>query len=73
MMKTIKTIMTQDKERYKVPRRVQDVIPISSIWNDGIFRVGKVFQMEIILRLFNSACCKGNGLCLFVDDIVCIN
>ena len=43
MMKTIKTIMTQDKERYKVPRRVQDVIPISCIWNDGIFRVGNKF------------------------------
>jgi len=35
--------MTQDKERYKVPRRVQDVIPISCIWNDGIFRVGNKF------------------------------
>ena len=43
MMKTIKTIMTQDKERYKVPRRVQDVIPITCIWNDGIFRVGNKF------------------------------
>ena len=43
MLKTIKTIMTQDKERYKVPRRVQDVIPISCIWNDGIFRVGNKF------------------------------
>ena len=43
MMKTIKTIMTQDKERYKVPRRVQDVIPISCIWHDGIFKVGNKF------------------------------
>ena len=43
MMKTIKTIMTQDKERYKVPRRVQDVIPISCIWPDGIFKVGNKF------------------------------
>lgn len=40
MLKTIKTILTQDKERYTVPRRVQDIIPITCIWNDGIFKVG---------------------------------
>ena len=28
MIKSIKTIMRQDRERYVVPRRVQDVIPI---------------------------------------------
>lgn len=43
MLKTIKTILTQDKERYTVPRRVQDVIPITCIWPDGIFKVGGKF------------------------------
>ena len=43
MMKTIKTMMAQDKERYKVPRRVQDIIPISCMWPDGIFKVGNRF------------------------------
>ena len=43
MLKTIKTILTQDKERYKVPRRVQDIIPITCIWPDGIFKVGGKF------------------------------
>jgi len=37
MIKSIRTIMKQDKERYKVPRKVQDVIPIRRIWPDGIF------------------------------------
>ena len=46
MMKTIKTIMTQDKERYKVPRRVQDIIPISCMWPDGIFKVGNKFTKQ---------------------------
>ena len=28
MIKSIKAIMRQDREPYRVPRRVQDVIPI---------------------------------------------
>ena len=44
MMKSIKTIMQQDKERYRVPRKVHDVIPISCIWSDGIFKVGNKFS-----------------------------
>lgn len=43
MIKTIRSIMQQDKERYKVPRRVQDVIPIKTIWADGIFKVGNSY------------------------------
>ena len=44
MIKSIKTIMRQDRERYVVPRRVQDVIPIQAVWEDGIFRVGNKFS-----------------------------
>lgn len=44
MMKTLKQTFTQDKERYTVPRSVQDVIPIRRIWNDGIFQVGNRFS-----------------------------
>ena len=40
MMRSIKALLRKNKERYRVPRRVQDVIPISRIWNDGIFLVG---------------------------------
>ena len=43
MLKTINRIQKQDKEKYRVPRRVQDLIPIKCIWNDGIFRVGNKF------------------------------
>lgn len=44
MIKSIKTIMRQDKEKYKVPRKVQDIIPIERIWKDGIFKVGNKFS-----------------------------
>ena len=32
MIKSIKAIMRQDREPYRVPRRVQDVIPIQCVW-----------------------------------------
>jgi hypothetical protein len=44
MIKSIKTIMRQDRERYVIPRRVQDVIPIQCVWADGIFKVGNKFS-----------------------------
>ena len=31
----------QTKEKYKVPKRIQDVIPVDTVWEDGIFLVGK--------------------------------
>ena len=42
MIKTIKTMAKQEKERYTVPRKVQDVIPVRRIWPDGIFLVGTI-------------------------------
>ena len=40
-MKTLKNLFKQDKEKYKVPKGVQDTIPISKVWEDGIFLSGK--------------------------------
>ena len=39
-MKAIKQVMKKDHEPYRVPKRVQDVIPIKCMWSDGIFLVG---------------------------------
>ena len=39
-MKAIKQVMKKDQEPYRVPKRVQDVIPIKRMWNDGIFLAG---------------------------------
>ena len=43
MLKTLNNQLKLDKEKYVVPRRVQDVIPIRRIWEDGIFLVGSQF------------------------------
>lgn len=39
-MKAIKQALKKDQEPYRVPKRVQDVIPIKCMWSDGIFLVG---------------------------------
>src|SRR5699024_11454180 len=41
MLRTLKTVMRKDKEKYKIPKSVQQAIPIQTIWKDGIFLVGK--------------------------------
>ena len=40
-MKILKKIFKQDKEKFKIPRSVQDVIPAKTLWEDGIFLVGR--------------------------------
>ena len=44
MIKTLSYLLKHDKEKYKVPRKVQDVIPVRRIWKDGIFQVGSRFS-----------------------------
>ena len=41
MIKSLFSILKQDKDSYIIPKSVQQVIPIKKIWNDGIFLVGK--------------------------------
>lgn len=41
MLKTLSRTIKQDKEKFVVPRKVQDIIPIRTIYDDGIFEVGR--------------------------------
>ena len=34
-------ILKRDKEKFKIPKSVQDIIPVKAIWEDGIFLVGE--------------------------------
>ena len=40
-MKSLKDLFKRDKEKFVVPRNVQDIIPIKAIYDDGIFQVAK--------------------------------
>ena len=44
MMRTLRRVLKLDKERYRVPRKVQETIPVKRIWNDGIFLVGNTYN-----------------------------
>ena len=43
MLKTLNNQRKLEKERYAVPRRVQDVIPIRRVWKDGVFLCGNLY------------------------------
>ena len=36
MIKALQNIMKQDKEKFRVPKGVQDAIPVRTIWKNGI-------------------------------------
>ena len=40
MIKSYERLKKQNKERIRVPRTVQDTIPVDSVYKDGIFRSG---------------------------------
>ena len=53
MLRTLKNLFKQDREKFVVLKSVQNVIPIKTIWDDGIFLVGrnkyaKTFKFEDI-------------------------
>ena len=41
MIKTLRNLFQQDKEKFTVPKSVQAVIPMKTVWEDGIFLVGR--------------------------------
>ena len=53
MLKTLMNLLKQDKEKYRVPRRVQDVIPIKRIWKDGVFLVGNKYTKSFAFTDIN--------------------
>ena len=55
MIKTLQKIMKQDKEKFIVPKGVQQAIPIRTIWPDGIFRVGNKFSKSFRFEDINYA------------------
>jgi hypothetical protein len=55
MIKTLRKIVKQDKEKFVVPKGVQQVIPIKAIWSDGIFKVGNKFSKSFRFTDINYA------------------
>jgi len=41
LLGTLRKLLKRDQDRYRVPRKVQDIIPVKAIWPDGIFLTGR--------------------------------
>lgn len=41
MIRTLRNIIRQDREKFIIPKSVQQAIPIQAVWKDGIFLVGR--------------------------------
>ena len=41
MIKTLRNTFKQDKEKFVIPSSVQHAIPVQTIWQDGIFQIGR--------------------------------
>lgn len=51
MIKTLTNLFKQDKEKFVVPKGVQDVIPVVAIFDDGISKWERIsIQRLIVLR-----------------------
>lgn len=55
MIKTLKNLFKQDKEKFVVPKGAQDVIPVKTIYEDGIFAVGGKFAKTYKFEDINYA------------------
>ena len=44
MIKTLHQTLRQEKEKFQIPKSVQQAIPIQCVWPDGIFRTGKLYS-----------------------------
>ena len=68
MIKSLNNTLKMDKEKYKVPRSVQECIPIRRIWKDGIFQVGNKFSKCIRFSDINYAIAsKSDKTEMFLD------
>ena len=55
MIKTLQNTLKQDKERFTVPKSVQDIIPICRIWPDGVFQFGSKYSKTLRFSDINYA------------------
>ncbi|WP_028087942.1 VirB4-like conjugal transfer ATPase, CD1110 family [Dorea longicatena] len=55
LIKTLHQAMKMDREKFRVPRSVQQAIPIQRIWPDGVFQSGTKFSKSFRFSDINYA------------------
>lgn len=59
MLKSLSKFKRQNKEKFKIPRYVQDIIPIDKVYKDGIFSVGKRYSKTYMFIDINYSDASG--------------
>lgn len=68
LIKTLSQTLKQDKEKFKVPKSVQQAIPIRKIWPDGIFQVESKYSRTFRFTDINySIASKADKTEMFLD------
>lgn len=68
MIKTLIQLKKMDREKFKIPRSVQQAVPIQRIWQDGIFQVGNKFSKSFRFSDINySIASKADKTEMFLD------
>lgn len=68
MIKTLNQATKMDREKFKVPKSVQQAIPIRKIWPDGIFQVDRKFSKTFRFSDINySIASKSDKTEMFLD------
>lgn len=68
MIKTLVRAQKAERERFIVPRSVQDAIPIRRVWPDGVFQAGKQFSKTFSFTDINySIAGKDEKTSMFFD------
>lgn len=68
IIKTLAKAKKLEKEKFKIPRSVQEAIPIQRVWEDGIFQLGNRFSKAFSFTDINYAIAgKEDKTALFLD------
>lgn len=74
MLKTLRNIFKTDREIFKAPKSVQQAIPISRIWQDGIFQLGGKYSKSFKFTDINySVASKDDQMAMFLDYCELLN
>jgi hypothetical protein len=68
MIKTLNQAVKMDREKFQVPKSVQQAVPIKRIWQDGIFQVGNCFSKSFRFSDINYyIASKNDKMEMFLD------
>ena len=74
MIKTLSKAQKMEREKFRIPRSVQDAIPIRRIFADGIFQIGNRYSKTWSFTDINYAIAgKEDKTSMFLDDSELLN